>query len=202
MADTTIYFYGHRGIYGFLSNFYRCSFVHQGITYTSSEQAMMHRKALYFNDKSTAENIMLVSDPKAIKALGRSVQHFNDLDWKQRRVDIVEAILVDKFLQNPDLRERLWATHPHPLAEASPTDKIWGIGLREEDAKRGASWRGLNLLGKTLTKVRDTYCEPMVLPEELIELVEQHANTTRNRAIGALYKNDGDVVNAVIELGN
>lgn len=41
--------------------------------------------------------------------------------------------------------------------DASPHDQVWGIGLTEDDlrARDRAQWRGLNLLGKALTRVRE-----------------------------------------------
>ncbi|MGN6746782.1 NADAR domain-containing protein, partial [Neisseria sp. P0024.S002] len=41
--------------------------------------------------------------------------------------------------------------------EASPVDAIWGIGLAQDDprAQNPLQWRGLNLLGFALMKVRD-----------------------------------------------
>jgi len=53
------------------------------------------------------------------------------------------------------LRERLLATGEREIVEASPMDKIWGIGFGWKNAeKRRAHW-GLNLLGKALMKARD-----------------------------------------------
>lgn len=43
------------------------------------------------------------------------------------------------------------------FAEASSYDKIWGIGLHEDDKDvlDESKWRGQNLLGKILTEIRD-----------------------------------------------
>lgn len=54
--------------------------------------------------------------------------------------------------------------------EASPIDTIWVIGLSEKDKRawNKETWRGQNLLGEILTKVRDklleleSFLEPVV----------------------------------------
>jgi ribA/ribD-fused uncharacterized protein len=54
------------------------------------------------------------------------------------------------------LREYLLGTGDRVLVEASPLDRIWGIGLAADD-ERAASpdrWRELNLLGFALMQVR------------------------------------------------
>lgn len=45
--------------------------------------------------------------------------------------------------------------------EASPIDTIWGIGLSEKDKRawNKKTWRGQNLLGEILTKVRNKLME-------------------------------------------
>jgi len=49
------------------------------------------------------------------------------------------------------------ATGNKTLVEASPLDKVWGIGLAVEDSRvhDPKQWQGLNLLGKVLMRVRD-----------------------------------------------
>lgn len=47
------------------------------------------------------------------------------------------------------------------LVEASPLDRVWGIGLRADDPRAGdpAQWRGLNLLGFALGAVRNVLAQ-------------------------------------------
>ena len=63
-----------------------------------------------------------------------------------------------KYSQNPDLAQKLLSTKDKVLVEASPSDLVWGIGLGEnqdisilDDEK---NWRGRNLLGESLMRVR------------------------------------------------
>lgn len=62
-----------------------------------------------------------------------------------------------QFSQNEKLYKTIIDTHPKTLVEASPMDRIWGIGLAANDYKahNRKSWRGKNLLGQALTEVRD-----------------------------------------------
>lgn len=71
-------------------------------------------------------------------------------------LDIVVQGNRHKFGQNPALKGALLATGDTILAEASPFDTLWGIGLRASDPRASVrtQWRGKNLLGAALTQVR------------------------------------------------
>lgn len=92
-----------------------------------------------------------------IKHLGRKVKNYDDSVWCKKRFNIVKFGLTLKFSQNPKLKEQLLAVGSKKLVEASPYDKIWGIGLSYEDAKNVPEnkWPGLNLLGKVLDEVKE-----------------------------------------------
>ena len=139
------------------SQWFPCSFVVEGNTFNCAEQFMMHGKALLFRDTVTAAKILAAAHPRQHKALGRKVTPFDDAVWKRERMTIVRAGSHAKFTQNPALLQKLLATAGTVLVEASPYDKIWGIGLAATDprAKDPAQWRGQNLLGKILTELRE-----------------------------------------------
>ncbi|XP_062509185.1 riboflavin biosynthesis protein VVA0006-like, partial [Corticium candelabrum] len=139
------------------SQWYPASFTVGGITYNCAEQYMMHKKAVLFKDRQTADKVLSTTQPSGQKKLGRQVRNFNEETWMQHRLDIVKAANTAKFTQNSELKKQLFATTGTTLVEASPNDQIWGIGLsaENEEAWSRETWRGMNLLGQALTEVRD-----------------------------------------------
>jgi len=140
-----------------LSQWWPSPFEVDGLTFDSAEHYMMWGKATLFGDERTAERILAASTPKQAKDLGQQVRNFDQATWDAHRTEIVVAGNVHKFRQHDDLRAFLLGTGDRVLVEASPLDRIWGIGLREDDprAEDPAQWRGLNLLGFALGDVRN-----------------------------------------------
>jgi len=142
---------------GYLSNWYLSSFTVEGICFSSMEQYMMYQKAVCFDDKAIASQILDTEDVSQIKALGRQVSNYDENHWNGVRQIIVYEGLCAKFLQNEGLKEKLKATSGTFLAECAVKDRIWGIGLSMKDSNRfdRAKWKGQNLLGYTLMAVRE-----------------------------------------------
>lgn len=141
---------------GPLSQWQRSDISLWGEEFVTAEQAMMFAKAQMFGDKQTAALILAAPKPDKQKALGRQVRRFDTAVWDTKKIALVTEINFAKFDQNKGLRRKLFQTGTAPLAEASPVDTIWGIGL---DAKKASEiapedWPGQNLLGHILTDVR------------------------------------------------
>ena len=85
-----------------------------------------------------------------------AIRGFDEQLWAQRRFDLVVTGNLAKFGQHVELRDFLLTTGSRVLVEASPVDRIWGIGLAadHEHAASPEHWRGLNLLGFALMEVR------------------------------------------------
>lgn len=143
---------------GWPSQWHPSPFEIDGVRYRCCEQFMMAEKARLFGDEDTLAEILAAETPKEQKALGRQVKPFDEARWNGVCREIVYRGNLAKFTQNEDLKELLLATGDMTLVEASPTDKIWGIGLAADDrrATRPGEWRGKNWLGKALMRVRDT----------------------------------------------
>ncbi|MCY0987772.1 NADAR family protein [Nannocystis sp. ILAH1] len=127
-----------------------------GVTYGCAEQFMMAEKARLFGDEATRAKILATDSPRQHKALGREVAGFVQAVWDRECLEIVVRGNRAKFTQNPDLRAALLATGDKLLVEASPLDRLWGVGLRADDPRihDPGQWRGKNLLGEALMRVR------------------------------------------------
>ncbi|MNJ44257.1 hypothetical protein D3C77_393010 [compost metagenome] len=122
---------------------------------------MMAEKARLFGDEEMLEAIMKSKHPKEMKAFGRAVRFFDQDAWEAKCYDIVKAGNLAKFSQNESLWNFMKTTKNRILVEASPRDRIWGIGMGKSnpDAENPMKWRGKNLLGFALSEVRDVLLE-------------------------------------------
>ncbi len=139
------------------SQWFVAPFTVNGIVYPTAEHWMMAGKARLFQDEVTLAKILDATDPKTAKALGRQVKGFQDVAWKATARNLVTEGNIAKFSQNEGLKEFLLATGTKVLVEASPYDRIWGIGLGAADPKamHPTTWQGENLLGFALMDVRE-----------------------------------------------
>ncbi|WP_242975149.1 NADAR family protein [Anaerovirgula multivorans] len=113
-------------------------------------------KAKLFADEEIAQKILKVKSPIQQKVLGRKVRHFDQKIWESNCKKVVYDGNYAKFTQNTDLKQLLMKTKGTTLVEASPTDRIWGVGLAEEDSRilDRKTWKGKNWLGEILTQLR------------------------------------------------
>lgn len=134
-----------------------------GVFYSSAEQFMMAHKALVFGDNEIYKKIMNVNSPRQVKALGRQIKGFTDEEWNKHKIKIVAQGNYLKFSQNENLKQQMIKDKDLILVEASPVDKIWGIGLHfeDDDVLDETKWRGQNLLGVCLTIARDQIIKEM-----------------------------------------
>ncbi|GAA6143444.1 NADAR family protein [Hydrogenophaga sp. 5NK40-0174] len=158
-----VFFWGHQKRPGGVSSscfsqWYDSPFTVDGQLYPTAEHFMMAEKAALFGDLATRSMVLDAPNPGAAKALGRQVRGFDESRWLANRLDIVIRANLAKFSQNQEMGEYLLQTGSRILVEASPVDSVWGIGLAhdDDDASNPNLWRGLNLLGFALMKVRDT----------------------------------------------
>lgn len=162
-----LFFWGHRPskdgtvTASCLSQWWECQFEVDDIMYKSAEHWMMAEKARLFKDQEMWSRIIQSNSPGEAKKLGRQVRDFDHEIWQTHRFEIVRQGNVYKFSQNENLKDFLKSTQNRVLVEASPYDRIWGIGMSKnnEKAEYPNQWRGLNLLGFALMEVRDHVLE-------------------------------------------
>lgn len=158
-----LHFWGHAprrdGVIGAscLSQWWQSPFTVDGVDYATAEHWMMAAKARLFADAEAEHQALTASSPALAKKAGRLVRGFDETVWQRERSGIVLEGSVHKFRQDERLRDYLLVTGDRVLVEASPMDRIWGIGLAADDerAQDPARWRGLNLLGFALMETRE-----------------------------------------------
>lgn len=153
-TDQFVFFYGSKDHF---SNFYKTNFVVNGITFSCGEQYIMYSKACLFNDNEMAEVILKEHLPSKMKAWGRKVKSYDDATWCAQREDITYTGLLEKYKQNQMLCNLLMETGEREIVEASPRDRIWGIGMGENNVnvEDKTMWKGRNILGSILMRVRN-----------------------------------------------
>ena len=159
-----IFFWGHRprkdGQVGqsCMSQWWESTFEVDDIQYRSAEHWMMAEKARLFKDAEVLKKILNTKSPAEAKKLGRQVRGFQPDVWDAQKYEIVKQGSFYKFSQDEKLKTYLLNTVNRVLVEASPYDKIWGIGLTKDakNVENPNTWKGDNLLGFALMEVRDT----------------------------------------------
>ncbi|CAK4034644.1 Hypothetical predicted protein [Lecanosticta acicola] len=144
--------------YGFLSQWYESPFEVDGITYQSAEMWMMVQKAKLFGDEVIAEQMLQTTVPSEHQRLGRLAKGFERKKWDQNKSRIVEEGNYHKFTKAKESKHMMSAllhTGDRELVEASPTDRIWGVGFAAHEAGENRNTWGENLLGKAIMKVRE-----------------------------------------------
>jgi ribA/ribD-fused uncharacterized protein len=153
---------------GPLSQWWYSPFEEDGVQYNCAEQYMMAKKAELFGDHLAQTAILETTGPfssqkdwnrypRRQQLLGRAVKNYSQETWERNRLELVTAGNLAKFRQNPELVDLLRSTGSLILAEASPIDRVWGIGLGQDNpaAFEPANWQGLNLLGRALMRTRN-----------------------------------------------
>lgn len=162
---------------GPFSQWYHSPFKYYGLDFSCCEQFMMVSKALIFYDQVSAEAILKEKQPSSQKSLGRAIKNFNEKIWDENKLNVVFLGNYLKFNSSDELKEILLSTGDALLVEASPFDKIWGIGLSMSDLRKDneSLWRGQNLLGICLTGVREKIKKEMdqihTISEELFSRI-------------------------------
>ncbi len=158
-----LFFWGHRVpkdgsvSKSCFSQWYPARFEVNGESYQTAEHFMMASKARLFGDSEVERQILACTNPGEAKKLGRKVRNFDVQKWEESRFPFVVEGNVAKFSQHEALRKFLLSTGDKILVEASPYDRIWGVGLGVNDPRieDPTQWRGLNLLGFALMEARE-----------------------------------------------
>ncbi|XP_013409413.1 uncharacterized protein LOC106173000 [Lingula anatina] len=139
------------GEYSVLSNHYLCQVAYKGEEFSSVEHAYQVLKARFHGKEKLADQIQHARRGRDAERLGSQVEE-SDL-WISKRCRVIRKLLQSKSDLCPQFNMVLLDTGDHPLWH-SVTCPGWGVGLTEEDFRRGRCPRGGNLLGVAIMKLR------------------------------------------------
>ena len=123
----------------FLSNFPDAEVMWGGIKFPSVENAYQAAKC---RDKEDMKKFLNISAGEA-KRLGRTIPIRPD--WEEKKLQVMEMLVSQKFHNIPEYREKLIATGDEELVEGNTWgDTFWGV----------CNGIGENHLGKILMKIR------------------------------------------------
>lgn len=156
--------------YFYLCNFYMRPMTFNGLNYSNAEAAYQAQKCLYDEDKMLFVEGGDFSSPREAQKRGQQIAIVDN--WDDKRVEVMYEVIAEKFLQNPDLAERLIQTNGQLITEGDRfSDTFWGL---TEDG-------GENHLGNILMYIRDnvlTHDRRLIrskmdtIQEELAQLAE------------------------------
>lgn len=181
---------------------------YDGYEFSSSETLFMYLKAKVFRDDEMAERIVPL-DPRAAKRCGRLVRPYSDVVWERERENAMYIALKAKLEASEEFKTALLAEEYRgkTFVEASPYDKIWGIKLSVAEAYAGKEWKGLNLLGKLLTELRDEtlgLVEPKyraitpISADEAKAIAPNSKPTKKSVPSKNTYSTDGEMVYSIL----
>jgi ribA/ribD-fused uncharacterized protein len=128
------------GPFRFLSNFYEADVLFEGAVYPSVEHAFQAAKTF---DEDERQTIRLQMKPGDAKRRGRNLKLRDD--WEDVKIQIMEQLVLDKFVRHEPLRAKLLATGDRQLIEGNNHgDRFWGV----------SGGQGENWLGRILVRVR------------------------------------------------
>jgi ribA/ribD-fused uncharacterized protein len=160
--EEPILFFGadeSKGEYRHFSNMSEHRITIDDVEYKTVEHYFQAMKAHEFEDTEMYQKILKVKTPKATKAIGQKIANFKPEVWDKKKDGTMEKGVRTKFIQHPTLRKQLLETGDKLIGEANPRDTYWGIGtsMNLEKAKIPSKWRGKNMMGKLLMKLRDEF---------------------------------------------
>lgn len=143
---------------------------YDGHKFNSSEALFMYLKCKGMGSEKVALKVVqadndesLVGNAKfdAVKKLGRTAK-FDEAIYLEKREEWMYITLNAKYEADEEFRKTLMDERYRgkTFVEAADADPIWGIGTYITDevmAFNEEVWMGTNLLGKTLTRVRDEH---------------------------------------------
>lgn len=163
---------GFQSEYSYMSNFYPCQIkMHQSV-FSSAEQAYFFHKAIICEKEEAGIKLKELDDPKVIKAKGDKIPTCDA--WEKSKEKVMRNVLLQKFIQNPELKAKLMGTSGSRLMECT-NNRFWGTGWFLDDPQWNVTneYPGKNVLGTMLEGIRDSFDLDILNSSEAIAELEE-----------------------------
>lgn len=148
-SDGELYFASQ---YSYLSNFSPAVIVHEDIVYQTAEHFYQAEKCLHAQDESRRKQVIAAITPLEAKRIADDIK--STPEWRNVRDEVMKTVLEEKFKQNQSLANKLLTTGDMILNEAT-NNQHFGIGVSINSREiRDKSYKGNNMLGQLLMKLR------------------------------------------------
>ena len=166
-----------RGEYSIFSNLHECVINFNGIVYQNAEACFQAQKCSTDNERNLFCGISGVE----AKRLGRTIK-IDVVNWDKIKDYIMFAVVLTKFKQNEQFREKLLSTKGYELIEGNDHgDDYWGVIK--------STGKGKNTLGKILMTIRDNcIAEKERAIEISASVIDIPIDTVVNRVRNGWYK--------------
>ena len=140
-----------------LCNYYTCRIKVFDQFFESSEHAYQWRKAQEANQTEYAAQIKKTKSPSDAKRIASRIPSHQLYAWHNKKVAIMEEILMAKVQQCSEFKKTLLSTKGKVITEAT-RDTFWACGLSPFHAARTKPefYPGANMLGLLLEKIRSS----------------------------------------------
>ena len=138
-----------------VSNFHPSPFKIGNQRFHCTEQYIQYKKAMYFGDNLTANQIIQCMDAFEAKRLGYRVTGFDRQQWKEYGYDLCIEGIRAKFQQNHNPMMLLKSTGNKIMVEAT-RDRLWGTGIPLHDQRvlHPESWYKTGWMSTMLATIR------------------------------------------------
>lgn len=140
-------------------------FTVEGVEYPTPGHYTIAEKARLFGDSEALTCVLGACSVPTARAAGRRMRRVDVAYWYDVAFGVVVQGKLAQMGQHKELRDFLLSTAQQVPVKASPSSRVWGVGLALGDPRlrRPSQWAGLNYFGFAVAAARELLIEGVEL---------------------------------------